>query len=159
MRMVSLGSKWILGCTAFGLFALCATHSGAAPNDPGVRPAARESRAGLVSRSILRLQMVDAFRTDRGSFLPTTRPENAFEDLGSRGHREARGHREVRGNHPGRGVPSHQDGRDEVDLLAVVGAGGSEGAGAVTPIPEPSSLFLLAAGAGLVAYAARRRFA
>lgn len=152
MRMVSLGSKWILGCMAFGLFALCAPHAFAAPNDPGVRPSARQSRAGLVSRSILRLQMVDAFRTDRGSFLPTG-PEIAFEDLGSRGHREARG------SHRGRGVPSHQDARDEVDLLAVVGAGGSEGGGAVTPIPEPSSLFLLAAGAGLVAYAARRKFA
>ncbi len=102
--------------------------------------------------------MVDDFRTDRGSFLPSG-PETAFEDLESRGHREARGHRDDRRSHRGRGVPPHRDGRDEVDLLAVVGAGDSAGAVAVTPIPEPSSLFLLAAGAGLVAYAARRKFA
>jgi len=156
MRVVSMGSSWILGCAAFGLFALCATPAVAAPNDPGARPAPRERRVGLVNRAILRLPMVDDFRTDRSSFLPAEQ-EIAFEDLGKPGGHEARGRHPARDSRRER--RDRYEGMDEVDLLTLKRAGGSEGGSVSTPIPEPSSFLLLAAGAGLVAYAAKRKFA
>lgn len=148
MDIASLGSKWILGCATVGAFALVATQAGAAPKkDPETRRAAvSERRVDAVGRSMLRLSMVDEFPTGRDAFLP-------------RGQEIARANRDDRGNREGRDSrgAAQPSGRADVDLFGIPRPRGGEGAPSVNPIPEPTSLILLAAGAGLVAYAARRK--
>ncbi len=133
-------SKWILSCASLGIVAIAASHAGAAPKDPEERSNRREARVEAIDRSILRLPMVDDFRSGRDAFLP-------------RGQEIAREKREAR--HSRRAARRSVEG--DVDLAAIVQPGGSASAPSVSPIPEPSSLILLAAGAGLVAFAARRK--
>ncbi|MEX2206069.1 MAG: PEP-CTERM sorting domain-containing protein [Myxococcota bacterium] len=134
-------SKWILSCATLGLIGFAGAYADAAPKkDPEARAVRREARVEAVGRAILHLPMVEVFPTGRDAFAPRGREI-------SRGNREARDAR-----HEARTI-----GEADVDLAATVRRGGD--APSVSPIPEPSSVLLLAAGAALVALVARRKIA
>lgn len=136
-------SKWILGCATLGLIGFVGTYADAAPKkDPEARAIRREAaRVETAGRTILNLQMVEAFPRGRDAFAPRGR------DISRGNHdHEARGAR-----HHGR-----RNGPADVDLTATVRPRGDNGS-SVSPIPEPSSVLLLAAGAALVAFAVKRK--
>jgi len=136
------GSKWILGCATLGLSALAATYAVAAPKNPEARAIHREQRVELVGRTILGLQMSDDLEARGNAFVP-------------RGQRISGGNREARDSRR----ESRRNDAADLDLAATVRRRGGEVAPSVSPIPEPSSVILFAAGAALVLFVAKRKFA
>ena len=140
MQISSLIAKLTLGCAAAGLLSLATAHRAvAAPGDHDPRSTPGGSRAEFDDGQILGLQMSDELRP-RDLFI---RPgeENARRNRAARDSRRA----------------ARRGGAGEVDLAATVPSGFGELSASVSPIPEPSSFLLFAAGAGLVALIARRK--
>jgi hypothetical protein len=154
LRISRLAAKWILACTALGLLALPAIPAGAGPLDDARLRAerrhdhgrARGLRADLPegSRALVRSAvMMDRLRMDASFPAPGS---DATDREDRRDHRSSAGR--IRG------------GSERIDLRSVR-AGFPDGqlGSPSSPIPEPSSVLMLAAGAGLVVFVIRRKYA
>ncbi len=149
MRISRLASRWTFSCAILGLLVLPASDGDAAPTaeqrrDDRVRASARATRAAEGSRGLVlaaamtdRLRLHDAFGgPERGLGAGWGRPDHEALHPASR----------ARGRHERMGLGDFPAKREhERDGFPSA------------PIPEPSSVVLFAAGAGVVALIARRK--
>lgn len=139
MWISRVASRWTVTSAALGLLVLPAGFAVSAPTAAEHRSSRAHSRAWELpegSHALVR----SAVMTDR------LRPNYDLSDRSER--RSSR--RASRGRHGSFGG---------IDLRDRVESGGKGGGAPTTPIPEPSSILMLAAGGGLVAFMIRRKLA